>query len=329
MPMLRKDPISGRWVIIATERAKRPREYARQAQDLSGEFCPFCRGNEHSTPEPLAVYPADDSDWNVRVVPNKFPALETQGEPDPQKLGPHEILRGVGSHEVIIESAEHITDISELSTEQIATVLRAWKERIETLRSDDRLECAVVFKNRGAPAGASLEHSHSQLIALPVVPKRLSEELEGAKRYRQEHENCVFCDLIDHETTAGERIVCQNDDFVAFAPFASRFPFELCILPRKHGAWYEEESDERLAGLAALLKSAIKKLNRALDHPPFNLMLHSAPFPGGQDWSHYHWHFELIPKLTKVAGFEWGTGFYINPTPPEVAAQHLRDIKLD
>lgn len=329
MPMLRKDPISGRWVIIATERAKRPREYERQEADLGGDFCPFCAGNEHSTPPALSEYPDHGDDWQVRVVPNKFPALETRGEPTPETLGPYEVLEGVGAHEVIIESADHITDISSLSDDQLATVLRAWKERIETLRGDDRLACAVVFKNRGALAGASLEHAHSQLIGLPVIPKRLSEELDGAERYRDEHDECVFCELLAHETGARDRIVCENEDFVVFAPFASRFPFELCMLPREHRAWYEEESDERLAGLAALMKSAIKKLNRALDHPPFNLMLHSAPFPGGKDWSHFHWHFELIPKLTKVAGFEWGTGFYINPTPPEVAARHLRDIELD
>lgn len=328
MPMLRKDPISGRWVIIAAERAKRPREYDRVDHDLGSEFCPFCAGNEHSTPDPVSVYPPE-GEWSVRVVPNKFPALEATGQPVPDQVGPHELIQGVGAHEVIIESAEHITDISELSTSHLAAVLRAWKERIASLRHDERLECAVIFKNRGAPAGASLEHSHSQLIALPVIPKRLSEELAGTERYRDDHEACVFCDLVEYETTARERIVCENEDFVAFAPFASRFPFELCMLPRKHRAWYEDESDERLEGLAALLRSAIKKLNRALDHPPFNLMLHSAPFPDGKDWSHFHWHIELIPKLTKVAGFEWGTGFYINPTPPEVAAEHLRDIQLD
>lgn len=329
MPMLRKDPISGRWVIIATERAKRPRDYRRDERELDSEFCPFCAGNEHSTPKAVATYPSDTDEWDVRVVPNKFPALQTEGNPEPKQLGPYEVLNGVGAHEVIIESASHVTDFAELPSEQIATVLRSWKERIETLRDDDRLECAVVFKNHGAPAGASLEHAHSQLIALPVVPKRLSEELKGVTDYREEHESCVFCDLIDHEVSARDRIVCENDDFIAFAPFASRFPFELCMLPRDHRAWYEEESYERLNGLAALLKSVIKKLNRALDHPPFNLMLHSAPFPGGKDWSDFHWHFELIPKLTKVAGFEWGTGFYINPTPPEVAARHLRDIQLD
>lgn len=329
MPMLRKDPICGRWVIIATERSKRPRDYQRHEHGLDSDLCPFCAGNENSTPDPIAVYPEESKDWNVRVVPNKFPALEPDGVLDGKTDRLHQTMAGVGAHEVIIEADDHVTDLSEKPAEHIATVLRAWKERIVSLRDDDRLRCAVLFKNRGAPAGASLEHAHSQLIALPVVPKRLSEELQGAEAFREEHGDCVFCDLLDDEIANDERVVCENEDFVAFTPFASRFPFELWMLPRNHRARFEDEADERLLGLAELLRNVIKKLNRALDHPPFNLMLHSAPFPRGDDWSHFHWHFELIPKLTKVAGFEWGTGFYINPTPPEVAARHLRDIQLD
>lgn len=332
MPMLRKDPIAGRWVIIAAERAKRPRDYTVEQDSLHAGFCPFCAGQEASTPDPVAVYPADESsphDWSVRVIPNKFPALS----PDPQlvseRQGIYESMAGVGAHEVIIECPEHVVAFDELGADQMATVLQAWQDRIDDLRNDERLACAVVFKNHGAAAGASLEHAHSQLIALPIVPKRLDEELAGTRQYHAEHDRCVWCDIIDQETTDGSRIVCQNDVAVAMTPFASRFPFELCILPRDHGPWYEEASGQILAGVAALLEETLAKLNRALDNPPFNLMLHSAPFPNGEDTSHYHWHFELIPKLTKVAGFEWGTGFYINPTSPEAAAEHLREIALD
>ncbi len=330
MPMLRKDPIAGRWVIIATERAKRPREYQVDTQHVRNGFCPFCAGNEDSTPEPVAVYPSQAGpEWSVRVVPNKFPALSTTGEVTPHSEGLYEGLQGIGAHEVIIEASEHVVGLAELPTEQIATVLRAWKERIDALRQDDRLECAVVFKNHGAAAGASLEHTHSQLIALPIIPKRLSEELVGSKRYHLAHEACVYCDIIAQELDQQTRVVCSNDKVIALTPFASRFPFELWILPREHEPWYENAEDELFSSFASVLKRVLQKLNRALDCPPYNLMLHSAPFPNGEDVSHYHWHFELIPKLTKVAGFEWGTGFYINPTSPESAAEHLREIDLD
>ncbi|QDG49728.1 galactose-1-phosphate uridylyltransferase [Persicimonas caeni] len=330
MPMLRKDPIAGRWVIIATERAKRPREYQVDTESLPSGFCPFCAGNEDSTPDPVAIYPKGaDQDWSVRVIPNKFPALQTTGELTPHTEGVYEGLAGVGAHEVIIEAAEHVSDLAALPVDQIATVLRAWKDRINDLRNDERLECAVVFKNHGAAAGASLEHTHSQLIALPIIPKRLSEELVGSKRYYLAHDRCVYCDIVAQELDEGTRVVCSDDKVVALTPFASRFPFELWILPREHDPWYENSDDELFASVAAVLKRVLQKLNRALDSPPFNLMLHSAPFPDGDDVSHYHWHLELIPKLTKVAGFEWGTGFYINPTSPESAAEHLREIEID
>lgn len=330
MPMLRKDPIAGRWVIIATERAKRPREYQIDTESLQSGFCPFCAGNEDSTPDPVAIYPPQPGDdWQVRVIPNKFPALSTTGEVTPQADGLYEGLQGVGAHEVIIEAPDHVADLAELPVERIATVLRAWKERIEAQREDERIECAVVFRNHGAAAGASLEHAHSQLIALPIIPKRLSEELVGSKHYQLSHEACVFCDIIAQELDSGSRVVCADDNVVALTPFASRFPFELWILPREHEPWYENSDDALLESVAVVLKRVLQKLNRALDSPPFNLMLHSAPFPNGEDVSHYHWHFELIPKLTKVAGFEWGTGFYINPTSPESAAEHLREIEID
>jgi UDPglucose--hexose-1-phosphate uridylyltransferase len=332
--MLRKDPVAGRWVIIASERAKRPHDYQVDAENLKGGFCPFCAGNEDSTPKSVAQYTSDghsddsDTDWSVRVVPNKFPALSSTGTPSSHRDGVFESLEGVGAHEVIIEAPEHVVDLAELPTAHIATVLRAWKDRIVSLRQDERLECAVVFKNHGAAAGASLEHAHSQLIALPIIPKRLSEELVGSQRYHLANDSCVYCDIIAQEFDQDVRVVAANEHVVALTPFASRFPFELWILPREHEPWYENAEDELFKSVASVLKQVLQKLNRALDSPPFNLMLHSAPFPGSEDLSHYHWHLELIPKLTKVAGFEWGTGFYINPTPPESAAEHLRDIDI-
>lgn len=328
MPTLRKDPIGGRWVIIATERGKRPRDYGETVSNPQSEYCPFCAGNEEATPPSIMEYAkSSDQPWSVRVIPNKYPALKVEGELDRRGDGIYDHMEGVGAHEVIIESDEHVVDFADLDVDQIERVLRAWSDRIRDLSNDKRLKCAIVFKNHGAQAGASLEHAHSQLIALPIVPKRLSEELDGAKRYQEFRDRCVFSDIIDQELEGGERLVYENEDIVVFAPYASRFPFELWFLPRSDEAWYEEAPPRHYHSLASALRVVCRKLNRALDNPPYNLMLHSAPYTD-DDMSHFRWHIELIPKLTKVAGFEWGTGFYINPTPPEDAAKHLRDIEI-
>lgn len=324
MPTFRKDPIVQTWVIIATDRAKRPRDYSIAHTPRTDSFCPFCAGNESATPPAILEAPGKNG-WAVRVIPNKFPALRVEGRLEKHGSGIYDEMNGIGAHEVIIESPEHVINMSDLEISQIAIVLRTWQERMRDLRNDARLKCAVVFKNQGAQAGASLEHAHSQLVALPVIPKRLAESLDGAKRYFDFRDRCVFCDILDQEISDGSRIVYQNDDVVAFCPFAARFPFELWILPRRHEPWYENVAHSEVYRVAEALKICIDKLNRALDLPPFNLLLRSAPFSTAEN-PHYHWHIEITPTLTRVAGFEWGTGFYINPTPPEDAARHLRDI---
>ena len=328
MPSLRKDPITQRWVIIATERAKRPRDYSVPRTTTSSGFCPFCHGNESATPPEISARRtphASDSPWTVRVIPNKYPALRVEGAIEKVGHGVYDEMSGIGAHEVIIESPDHDLHLSELSIEQITAVLLTWQDRMIDLRKDDRLKCAVVFKNHGEHAGATLEHVHSQLIALPIVPKRLAESLEGAKNYYDFKSRCVFCDIRDQEISEGSRVVFENQEVVAFCPYAARFPFELWILPRRHEPWYENVAQAEVTRVAEALKVCIDKLNRALDFPPFNLLLRSAPFVNA-DHPHYHWHIEIIPTLTRVAGFERATGFYINPTPPEDAARHLRDI---
>lgn len=326
MPTLRKDPIGGRWVIIATERSKRPSDYQTTAVSNDADFCPFCAGNEEATPPAIVEY-AGEQHWHVRVIPNKFPALRVEGQIERRGVGMFDEMTGIGAHEVIIETPEHIIDFADLPVPQLERVLRAWRDRIRDLRNDPRLKCAIVFKNHGQQAGASLEHAHSQLIALPIVPSRLQEELDGARRYFEFRERCVFLDIIEQELQAKERLVYENEDIVVIAPYASRFPFELWFLPRRHEPWYESAQARTYSSLADALSVVCRKLNRALDHPPYNLMLHSAPYVA-EDMPHFQWHLELIPTLTKVAGFEWGTGFYINPTPPEDAARHLREIEI-
>jgi len=332
MPQLRKDPVLGRWVIIATERGKRPTDFAHDRERHRGGFCPFCEGNEDKTPPEVFAYRAkaskpDRPGWDVRVVPNKFPALAIEGELERAGEGMYDKMNGVGAHEVIIETTDHDRELADQPAEHIARILKAVQERMIDLQGDTRFRYIQFFRNRGSAAGASLEHPHSQLIALPIIPKRMVEELAGGKKYYGYKERCVFCDIVAQETWTRNRIVAENDGFISIAPFAARFPFETWILPRKHDPCFEDENDEGRLAFAQVLKETLMRMNAALDDPPYNLILHTSPV-GEKDLKYYHWHFEIMPKLTKVAGFEWGSGFYINPTPPEDAAKYLREVEL-
>ena len=333
MPELRKDPVTGRWVIIATDRAMRPSDFVRETvAPRGGRFCPFCPGNEHKTPpEVLAYRPngggRNDPGWTLRVIPNKFPALRVEGELDRQGEGLYDRMNGVGAHEVVIETADHMKTLGELSEKEIEDVFWAFRDRILDLKKDFRLNYILIFKNHGDPAGATLEHTHSQLIALPVVPKRVREEMDGARRYFEFKERCIYCDIVRQEEETGPRMIVETDHHLALAPYASRFPFEVSILPKKHHSHFESVETQAVQSLAWILRAVIRKIDKVLERPPYNLMIHSSPIQEGHSPS-YHWHVEVIPKLTRVAGFEWGTGFYINPTPPETAAKFLREAGL-
>jgi UDPglucose--hexose-1-phosphate uridylyltransferase len=334
LPELRKDPIVGSWVIISTERARRPvTEGAVAMPPPPGGFCPFCTGMEAKTPaEVWADRPPGSAPqtpgWRVRVVPNKFPALKIEGDLDRQGEGLYDKMNGIGAHEVIIETPAHDKVLSDLPEPDVERVLWAYRERIRDLKRDERFRCVMVFKNHGAAAGASLEHSHSQLIALPVVPVTITEELRGARHYFEYKERCIFCDIIKQELADGRRVVYENAAFVAVAPYAPRLPFETWILPKTHAASFEESRTDKLPLLANALRTTLRKLDLALDKTAYNFMLHSAPF-ANKDAQHYHWHIEIMPRLAKVAGFEHGSGFFINPTPPEDAAAFLRDLAVD
>jgi len=267
----------------------------------------------------------------VRVVPNKFPALQIEGTLDRRGEGLYDKMNGVGAHEVVIEGPEHAQDLADLPLEHLRQVLAAYRERVLDLHRDRRFRYVLIFKNHGAQAGATLEHTHTQLIATPIIPKAIMEELEGSRRYYELKERCVFCDIIQQETgeNDGRRVVATSERFLVIEPFAPRFPFETWILPRRHDDSYSSLSDpDELMDLASILKDTLHRLNRALDRPPFNFVIHTAPVSDGE-LEHYHWHLEIMPKLTRVAGFEIGSGFYINPTPPEDAAQYLREIAVE
>jgi UDPglucose--hexose-1-phosphate uridylyltransferase len=333
MPELRKDPISERWVIIASDRVRHPGDFMRDSVPnmRSDRICPFCPGHEGKTPPELLAYrngsQPNEPGWSLRVVPNKFPVLRVEGDLDREGDGLFDRMDGVGAHEMVIETSDHALSMTELSESSIEQVLWAFRERVCDLRNDPRLRYVMLFKNYGEAAGSQLEHTHSQLIALPVVPKRVQEELEVARRYYDFKERCIFCDLIRQETKAGIRVVTETDQFVVVEPYAPRFPFETWILPRSHQSHFEDASGSSLNNLAWVLKNTLRKLERVLERPPYNLLIHTAPLREAAS-AHYHWHIEIIPKLTRVAGFEWGTGFYINPTPPEESARFLRDAGL-
>ena len=325
MPELRKDPVVERWVIIATERARRPMDFAPEVIPPRGpEGCPFCPGHEERTPPELfRSGGSEDGPWTVRVVPNKFPALHTDGEGHSAGEGIYDRIDGVGAHEVVIESPDHFAGLGTLPAAHVGEILVAYRERLLALRKDPRLEYVLIFKNHGVAAGASLEHPHSQLIATPILPELVVEELEGAARYFRMKERCVWCDVVRQERRDGSRLVLEEEGFVAVAPFAPRFPFETWILPTTHRASFESLGTDEADALGRLLRDLIARLGRLFDDPPYNFALHTAPLKE-TDPEHFHWHLELMPKLTRVAGFELGTGFFINPTPPEDAARFLR-----
>jgi UDPglucose--hexose-1-phosphate uridylyltransferase len=333
MPELRKDPVTGRWVIISTERRKRPSDFRLERhQVLRDEYCPFCAGREDLTPPEVFAYRSNGTGrngpgWDLRVVPNKFPALQVEGGLDREGEGMFDRMNGIGAHEVIIETPDHDKTLATMSEVEIERVLSAFRERVRDLKQDRRFRYILLFKNHGGPAGATIEHSHSQLIALPIVPDFVREEVEGARHHFADKERCVFCDIVHQELATGRRIILENADIVALAPYAPRFPFETWLLPRRHGSRFEEAAQREYESLARLLKALLLRINRALESPSYNLIVHSSPF-SEETSEFYHWHLELMPRLTKVAGFEWGTGFYINPTSPEEATRVLRAVKL-
>ncbi|MFN8008759.1 MAG: galactose-1-phosphate uridylyltransferase [Terriglobia bacterium] len=331
MSEFRKDPITGRWVIIATDRSKRPTDFPGTSVRTKGGFCPFCYGNESHTPPEIMSYRPDGSahdspGWMLRVVPNKFPALRVEGNLNRQGEGIFDKMDGVGAHEVIIETPDHNAKLSTLSEQGVQDVLWAFRDRMLDLKKDKRLRYILIFKNHGEDAGASLEHSHSQLIALPIIPNLVREEIEGSKVHYAFKERCVYCDIIRQELNSGDRVIDENQDFVVIAPYAPRFTFETWILPKTHDASFEDAQKREYESLARILRSTLQKVDHVLNQPAYNLVIHTSPLTEPVS-NFYHWHIEIMPKLSKIAGFEWGSGFYINPVPPEDSARFLREAQ--
>ncbi len=318
---------------MSTERSKRPTDFNKSHEQRKGGPCAFCDGNETQTPPEVLAYrdhgsAPNEPGWRVRAVPNKFPALRIEGTPGRRGVGQYDMMNGIGAHEVIIETPDHDRGLADQDPHQIEEVLWAYRDRVLDLARDERFRYVLIFKNHGAEAGASLEHPHSQLIALPIIPLSVQQELRGANDYYQLKERCIFCDIVSQEAQDRSRVLLENDNFIVICPFAARFPFELLLAPKAHSSHFEFATATEYRALSQSLKSTLGALKTALNDPPFNYIIHSAPLREAES-KHFHWHLEITPALTRVAGFEVGTGFYINPVPPEDAATHLRKVLAD
>ncbi len=333
MPELRQDPTTKEWVIIASERAKRPddlvRPKAAAAERPSYRHdCPFCEGNERLTPHESLAYRRDGvpdgRGWWVRVIPNKFPALSPEGSLERKETGFFRMMDGVGVHEVVIESPLHDRFLPQMDDRQVEEVLLAYRERYLALKDDPRIKLIILFKNHGEAAGTSLDHPHSQLVGTAVVPPRIRKKLDEAARYYDDHGRCVYCDSIREELACAKRIVMETERFVVLQPFASRCPFETIIFPKEHQASFGLVSMDDSKRFAKVLKATLSRLHSRLNNPDYNYVIHTAPIKDEQE-DYYHWHLQIIPRLTTPAGFEMGSGIYINVSFPEETARFLRD----
>ena len=341
MSELRRGPITKEWVIIAPERGSRPIKCRRETAALPGRdpsTCPFCPGNEGLTPREIHRVDGPGRQWLVRVIPNKFPALQRHDGPGCRTLeGLFDRMSGVGAHEVIVEGPDHERQIPDLPDEHVRLIVDTCIDRVRNLLENRWHRYVLLFKNHGPKAGASLSHPHSQIIASPIVPRAVRDRLEMAEAYYERKGRCVFCDILHGETRSGIRVIEEANGYAVLAPYESRFPFELVIYPREHAHDFTIINDKQRSGLAVTLKRTLGRLRALLGDISYNLVLQTTPnlvSPNGKasDWMtlhrSYHWRIEIIPRLAEVAGFEWGTGLYINPTPPEDAARQLREVDI-
>ncbi|MBN1288710.1 MAG: galactose-1-phosphate uridylyltransferase [Actinobacteria bacterium] len=329
MPELRQDAVTGRSVVVATERAMRPSDLSkvRSAEVAGPEECPFCPGNERMTPHELFALRPDGSapdgpGWLVRVVPNKFPAFKHCEV----VAGSHSLFKrcaAEGTHEVIVHSPDHCRHLAEMSVGDAGKVMEVYRERYRVNEMDPEVDYIHLILNHGAEAGASLEHPHTQLFGVSLVPPLMELELRGSFDYREKTGGCVFCDLISRERDSGERVIADAGGFIAITPFASRFPFEVWIIPDSHEPSFGGMSDSQIEGFAGAVRDILRKLNLKFNNPPLNYYIHSAPCDGG-DYGYYHWHLECFPRVSTPGAFEWGTGMMINVITPEHAAGFLR-----
>jgi UDPglucose--hexose-1-phosphate uridylyltransferase len=329
---LRKDPLSQRWVIIAAERAKRPSDFELEPEIAPPSFDPFSPGNEDKTPPEIMAYrergsAPNGTGWRVRTMPNKFPVLQIEGALNKRGDGIYDRMQGIGAHEVIVDTPKCVRSITEMTEENLQDVVWMYRDRLTDLRRDGRMKYGMVFKNVGAAAGATMYHSHSQLIVTPIVPRNVTQKIDSCKGFYDYRGRCLICDMVSQELEQHKRVIIDSECFVAFEPYAPRTPFETWIVPKNHESHFEDIQKRSCEDLAFVLRRTIQMIEKGLGKVAYNYMFFTSPFDSGP-LAHFHWHIEIIPRMTKLAGFEWGTGFYINPVPPEDAAEFLRGLRI-
>ena len=333
MSHLRQNVITKDWVIFATERSKRPHEFARSHDDMPPELpiykhnCPFCKGNENpSETEYLRI--EDERGWRIRIIPNKYPALSPVGDRIRHSEGIHRSITGVGYHEVLIEHPDHNATIAFMEISDVINILKAYRQRYNIIRLDQRIESIIIFKNHGEGAGTSLEHPHSQITATPVVPSQIRYRMIEAASYFDDVGECLFCYTLRDELRSKERIVLETEYFVAFIPYAALSPFHLWVFPRNHTSSFGEINEAEIADLAYTLKTVLAKLFYGLNNPACNYTIRSLPTDGRQS-DYFHWYLAIVPRVSQTAGFELGSGMYINTAMPEDSAKFLRDVNVE
>jgi len=327
MAELRREPVTRMWVVVTTEHPKGPSDYLPfkppyQPQETEG-VCPFCPGNEGATPKETFSLPLEGGGWSVRVIPNKFPFFHIEGEFDRRPEGMYDVMEAIGAHEIVVEAPEHRQSFAFMETRQIEKILLAYRERLTDLEKDPRFQQFLILKNY---PGVYNRHPHSHIMAMPVIPRRIDEEIWGALDYYQRKERCIFCDIIKEEIVMKKRVVLETVHFLVFSPFASRYPFESWIIPKKHSPDFHRMSEEEREDLSVAIQSLFVRFYKLLSDPPYSLTFHTSPIQSRFHRPEYHWHIETRLRIGLREGFEWGTGFFVNPTSPEDAAAYLRKV---
>lgn len=331
MRELRQNAITRDWVIIASDRGQRPNDFVKHGVRSAvtphrREACPFCPGNEHKTPDEAFRLDGPEG-WQLRVIPNRFPVLSSIGKRDRTLNGTFRAMSAEGAQEVIVEHPRHDLTTALMSVQEVFRILRVYRERYTTWIGKPGLEAIIIFKNHGKNAGTSLEHPHSQLIATPVVPNQVRNRIEEAMRHYDDTGECIFCRTLKEEITARDRVVVENEHFVAFVPYAALSPYHIWVYPRRHTSMFSEISDTEIMALASVLRAILAKLYYGLENPDYNYVIRSNPIHDGNT-SYFHWYISIVPRISKTAGFELGSGMFINSSIPEEDASRLREVEV-
>jgi len=328
MAELRREPITRMWVVVTNDHPKGPSDYLPfklpyRPQDVEGP-CPFCPGNEGMTPQETFSYGREGGGWSVRVIPNKFPFFHIEGGFDRRAEGMYDVMEAIGAHEIVVEAPDHKLNFAMMASQQIEKILFAYRERLIDLEKDRRFQQFLILKNY---PGVFNRHPHSHIMAMPAIPRRIDEEIWGTLDYYQRKERCIFCDIIKEEISMKKRVILETVHFLVFSPFASRYPFEAWIVPKIHSSDFHRIREEEIEDLSVAVRSLFIRFHKLLSDPPYSLVFHTSPIRDQFRRPEYHWHIEARLRIGLREGFEWGTGFFVNPTPPEDAAAYLRGVE--